>query len=138
MNEALDLAKQCIELAERLHEELEQNKQRDSSKSMRPFITGSHAYGLPNEDSDIDLVIPPLTWNSDLNLLRTNKDGAGVIRYGKLNLIVAPTDEAFRLWQRCNEHLKSMKPVTREFAIRYIESAFNNAGISRFLDNSGE
>lgn len=137
MNEALDLAKQCIELAERLHEELEQNKEQ-VREPMYPFITGSHAYGLPNEDSDIDLVIPPIVFSNDLDLLRLNKDGAGVIRYGKLNLIVAPTDEAFRLWQKCNEHLKSMKPVTREFAVRYIESAFNNAGISRFLDNSGE
>lgn len=117
--------------------EVENDTEAISFEPMYPFITGSHAYGTPYESSDVDLVIPPLTWRNDLELLRINGGEAGVIRYGKLNLIIAPTPEAFHLWQKCNEHLKTIKPVTREFAVRYIESAFKNAGISRFLDNSG-
>ena len=102
---------------------------------MTPFITGSHAYGTPAEYSDIDLVIPPMK-ESEVELLRT-ASSAGIIKYDKLNLIVAPTEEAFHLWEECNNELKAQKPVTRKFAIEFIESKFKNTGIERFLDNSG-
>ncbi len=102
-----------------------------------PFITGSLAYGTPTSDSDIDIVIPPMS-ETDLNLLRTFSEGGAVLRFGKLNIIIAPTEEAFDLWKQCNDKLEAMSPVTRGFAVSYIESAFKSAGIERFIHNSGE
>lgn len=103
---------------------------------MTPFITGSRAYGMPTADSDIDLVIPPMI-DSEVEMLR-NCSCAGIIKYDKLNLIIAPTEEAFYMWKKCNDELVKMKPVSRSFAIGYLERSFKEAGIERFLCNSGE
>lgn len=105
---------------------------------MKPFITGSHAYGAPTAESDVDLVIPPMIPDSLSKLTLYSESGDIPIKYGNLNILVAPTEEAFWLWWKCTETLKSVKPVTREFAISFIERKFSEAGIDRFLYNSGE
>lgn len=105
---------------------------------MKPFITGSHAYGTPTSGSDIDLVIPPMMSN-DLDTLILYSDNIDVpIKYGNINILVAPTEEAFWLWWECTKELKLKSPVTRDYAIEFIECKFQEAGIERFLTNSGE
>ena len=61
---------------------------------MKPFITGSHAYGTPTTESDIDLVIPPMM-SEDLSKLILYSDSTDVpINYGNLNVLVAPTEKS--------------------------------------------
>lgn len=70
---------------------------------MRAFVTGSHCYSLPREDSDVDLVVR-IDWDEAKVLL----DGLGEtiqhdsqhqpITVGKLNLILCYTDEAYCSW----------------------------------------
>ena len=96
---------------------------------MRSFITGSRAYGLPREDSDIDLVV----WVSpvDLHALRAmaekekgwqehSKNGlkeapsnggpeADSLRFGNLNLIAVTWKDAFKAWQKGTERLIARK-----------------------------
>lgn len=56
-------------------------------------IGGSYAHGTPNEKSDLDLVVQ-LT-EEDEGILRRSLGLPewGVVRVGKLNLIVARTDD---------------------------------------------
>jgi len=105
---------------------------------MKPFITGSHAYGTPTSESDIDLVIPPMISESLDKLINYSESGTVPIKYGNLNILAAPNEEAFWLWWKCTRDLTRIKPVTRDFAIEFIETKFKEAGISRFLSNSGE
>lgn len=105
---------------------------------MKPFITGSRAYGTPTAESDVDLVIPPMISQDQHTIVKLSDNLDIPIKYGNLNLIIAPTEEAFWLWWKCTKELKQIKPVTRECAINLIESRFQQAGIDRFLHNSGE
>lgn len=92
------------------------------------FITGSHAYGIPTEESDVDLVM--LVEPETLHLLvalfgdpGTQEDLAlyndlptAQLRVGKLNLIVSTTVRHYRQWLRGTKALKAQAPVTREQA----------------------
>lgn len=98
---------------------------------MKPFVTGSHAYGTPTLDSDIDLVC--LLSKSDyLKLLgKANKDenpklaeyeGADIQRclyFGGLNLIVCKNQTEYNMWKQGTEELKQMAPVDRIDAISH-------------------
>lgn len=61
------------------------------------FITGSHAYGLPNEESDVDLVLylPP---NVSALLTRESETKGIPVRYGNLNLILCDSPEEYDAW----------------------------------------
>ncbi len=63
---------------------------------MDAFLTGSHTYGQPNANSDIDLVIraDPDTKQKLLEL----SGGSFPIKFGNLNLIVAVTDSEYSAW----------------------------------------
>ena len=100
-------------------------------EDMRAFITGSRAYGVPRDDSDLDLVIfaSPAT----LGIIRGLSDKvemdltdepsnegpeAGSFRFGKLNLICVTWKKAFQIWRDGTDYLKSVSPVTREQAVK--------------------
>lgn len=96
---------------------------------MKSFVTGSHAYGTPNENSDIDLVV--LLEGSDTFKLIEHADsnngclnGSGgpddvSLRFGKLNLIVLADEEKFHLWKAATDTLTARRPVTRQEAVDY-------------------
>lgn len=91
------------------------------------FITGSHAYGTPHEDSDIDLVV--LVDGDDSVLLckysEDQKEGDyHTFRYGKLNLILIVDPVRYETWAGGTEQLKLMKPVTREYAVEFFQTLF--------------
>lgn len=92
------------------------------------FITGSHAYGIPHENSDVDLVLymPPDEGNKLYELLKeynyyqgTPYEGACsyCLKIGKLNLIICLAPELYDAWKNGTEQLKQIAPVTRDEAI---------------------
>lgn len=94
---------------------------------MKSFVTGSHAYGTPNENSDIDLVVfvdPNDTFklieHADSNNGCSNGSGGPddvSLRFGKLNLIVLADEEKFHLWKEATDALIGLRPVSRERAV---------------------
>lgn len=87
--------------------------------SKAPFITGSHAYGSPRDDSDIDLVV----WAVG-DTRATLEAGGYPIRFGKLNLILISDDDQWDIWRLGTQALvklhKSRKSaVSREEAVAF-------------------
>ena len=93
---------------------------------MKPFITGSHAYGTPTAESDIDLVLPPMGQTELFKFVLLSDNSEFPIRYGKLNIIVPESKKHFYLWLNCTQELVKKKPVTREYAIEYIQQRFRD------------
>ncbi len=94
--------------------------------SNRPsFITGSHAYGIPRPNSDIDLVVL-VGVNCLRKLCENGQEGSRVLAegdgkafYGKLNLILVTNEREYELWAKGTAELQLRaltKPVTREEA----------------------
>lgn len=99
------------------------------------FLTGSHAYGTPTDDSDVDFVIrvSDSVMLAALFLMRDADDperplSAGgdeprsSYRFGNLNLIVCHTDRNYADWRDGTALLVARKPVTREEAIDVFET----------------
>jgi hypothetical protein len=92
----------------------------------RAFITGSHAYGTPEPDSDIDLCVL-VDSDADRFLWGNAAEGhSGPLRFGKLNLVMFCVKERFTQWRDVTNKLKARAPVTRDEAIE----AFQEAGFS--------
>lgn len=92
------------------------------------FLTGSHAYGRPREDSDIDIcVLADHITRTTLRALCDDetsyptkpgydaRDGES-LRFGRINLIVVPNKAEFEAWRQATEELTVRKPVTRDEA----------------------
>jgi hypothetical protein len=97
------------------------------------FISGSHAYGVPNEDSDIDLVIKVASrevalWlyemlNDDYSGSDTPAYGSISIKHGKLNLICCWDENVYEIWRKGTIQLQSLQnKATREQAIALFEN----------------
>lgn len=99
-----------------------------------PFITGSRVYGIPTEESDIDLVLPP-NGNSDFKKIMVGfSDDQNIpIKYGRLNLILTNELKQWELWLQATNELIAMKPVTREFAIEHITNLFKSHGLAKSI-----
>lgn len=102
--------------------------------NFKAFITGSYAYGTPTNDSDIDLVVYMRQSTAEkLVCFAEMADEEGEdeesdmavlgnsLVFGKLNLICVYDEEEFLLWKKATNHLKKIGPVTRQFAIDYLE-----------------
>jgi len=71
-----------------------------------PFITGSHAYGDPRPDSDIDLVININDSElKDFLIDCSEEENNSVCRFGNLNLVICD-DEQYDTWKHVTEQLK--------------------------------
>ena len=100
-------------------------------ESKSAFLTGSHAYGVPREDSDVDLVI--YTDSSELTKLAAalgttvNDDDTSYpsinIKEGKLNLIVTSEPGEYAAWLSVTRELKKQRPVSREKAVLAFRTA---------------
>ena len=111
------------------------HSQKSKGIEMNSFITGSHAYGIPKPDSDLDLVV--LVSSKEATLLWQQKDeGSKSPRYNKLNLIIFETEkegdvDRYVLWKQINDELIARKPVSREEAVE----AFKASGAAGGFDN---
>lgn len=110
---------------------------------MSAFITGSHAYGEPRPESDIDLVLymtSDAAWAleklSDKPDSKAEEDvidayagmGGKCLRFGKLNLLIFSNKKVYRMWRKGTRLLESkarrQHPVTRGFAIKFLDKLF--------------
>lgn len=88
------------------------------------FLTGSHVYGIPTTESDIDLAI--LVSEETFNFLFDNRDKQPSIRFGSLNLVMFTDLSKFNRWKKVTNELEKQKPVTRDFAIsKFVEAGFD-------------
>lgn len=99
----------------------------------RAFITGSHAYGVPRPDSDVDLVV--LVSKADMDKLTGLADDndeieikypdacCAVLRFGKLNLLATDSIAYYQTWIEGTWELKC-RPLgaTRDEAIQVFQA----------------
>lgn len=87
------------------------------SVDRRAFITGSRAYGVPREDSDLDLVIycDPETARALWALSQQQHPETKKLLLDNVNLVVTTEPEQYAAWERGTEALKS-KPVPADRA----------------------
>lgn len=78
--------------------------------NMKSFITGSHAYGQPTSESDIDLVIY-VDNNTKDRLITLSDNGKMPCRFGTLNLIFATTEEEYATWLLGKISCIAQKPI---------------------------
>lgn len=90
------------------------------------FLTGSQVYGIPREDSDVDLVVlmEPEQAAELADAMGVEVEREQVGRYpslqftvGKLNLIVEADPALFDVWAKGTRLLLDRAPVTREEAV---------------------
>ena len=109
---------------------------------MNAFLTGSHAYGKPNDKSDIDLVI--LVDEVTAARLETHNESGhpSVIRFGKLNLIICTTDAQFAAWKTgtrmCEHKARTEGPVDRERAKELLDKLKEAMGIEFYEQSPSE
>ena len=78
---------------------------------MNGFITGSHAYGAPTEESDVDLVLflDPTASKLLNDLSETRKIP---VRYGDLNLILCHSEAEYLAWKGFTDDMVAKKIST--------------------------
>lgn len=97
------------------------------------ILTGSHAYGTPGPDSDVDLVVfaNRETREKLFELLgpidptkREYPAGDLSLRCGRLNLIVVGDAGHHKEWERGTAQLVARRPVTRAEAVEHLDQVF--------------
>ena len=96
--------------------------------NFKAFVTGSCAYGEPSSKSDIGLVIFVSDRDLDRLLafcpassLEEYSPEQGVsLRFEKLNLLCCTNVTAYEAWKQGTKELKKKSPVTRHFAIKFM------------------
>lgn len=103
---------------------------------MSAFITGSHAYGEPRPDSDIDLVIEASDDLLDeLRDIVGDEYGSGSLRLlcveedtGQRIDLILVRGPAFAAWRAATEELSQSAPVSRDEAVLVIRDHLLGAG----------
>ena len=100
--------------------------------SMKAFITGSRAYGIPREDSDIDLVVA--VNKEDYYKLWDLSDNRDKLVFGRLNLVAFNVDrpeEVMRYegWKAVNDKLVDASRLIGGVAHEQACKAFAEAGV---------
>lgn len=100
---------------------------------MNAFVTGSHAYGKPRPDSNLDLVVlaDDETIGKFAREFDKSVDYGGdslTIRQGAVNLILETSPAKFAAWKFGTEKLIQRMPVTREEAVKEFKSLFSSVG----------
>lgn len=97
------------------------------------FVTGSHAYGAPHAESDVDLVVRATQATANKLLVslfaadegKDYGEGSLCFRAGSLNVIVCLTDERFASWLEGTKALMSLgRPVSRDEAVDHFKGLF--------------
>lgn len=97
---------------------------------MMGFLTGSRIYGVSRPESDLDMVlkVTPLEAklltevqdsgrNDDYGSYGNSPESTS-IRFGRLNLIICFTDEAYHRWLAARSLCRMKSPITRDEAVR--------------------
>jgi len=93
---------------------------------MKAFLTGSHVYGTPNEESDVDLVICTdadtmrkleKLADSDTAVSGDNDHASASVRFGKLNLTIVTNEDEWQAWRLATLALEAEKPVSKGRAV---------------------
>lgn len=99
-------------------------------------LGGSYAYGTPTEKSDVDLVVQ-LTEDDEGTLRRAlGLPEWGVVRIGKLNLIVARTEAQYDTWCEGINQLKRLAPVTRDQAVAHFDKLFDRKNVEQTVNGA--
>lgn len=62
------------------------------------FLVGSHVYGAPRPDSDVDLVVRLAPETAAFLYAIAGQSPDGPLRFGKLNIICALDDAQYEAW----------------------------------------
>lgn len=68
------------------------------------FITGSRAYGQPNAESDVDLVLF-VDGLAAFTLIQQSETKEIPVRYGNLNLILCHSEEEYDAWEKFTQDM---------------------------------
>jgi hypothetical protein len=102
------------------------------------ILTGSHAYGIPTESSDVDLVVL-VDMSTKTKLIELSETGKEPIRFGKLNLIVTTCPDRFLCWKDATNKLINLGvKLTKQQTIEVFDNEFKNKGLSKSDRESGE
>ncbi len=98
-------------------------RRREVIHDTKAFLTGSHVYGAPNDDSDVDVVIfcSKETAKRIQKLLGnqgpSNYDGTvRTVKSGNLQLIMCDNARDMESWRCGTKTLSHVAPVTKEQA----------------------
>lgn len=104
------------------------------SHNTNSFITGSHAYGTPDESSDLDLVVRVDLITADK--IKALAGGKVPIRFGGLNLILATTDAEWAVWKVGTETMRRIgKPIGKKEAKEILDRIREQVGIRDNADS---
>lgn len=100
----------------------------------KSFLTGSRVYGIPHEDSDIDLVVffenrttywqlsefaEPIHPNNHPSA--SDEEAYPSLRFDSLNIIPVFESELYEAWKSGTEFLRDEKPVSKKRAYEVLE-----------------
>lgn len=97
---------------------------------MEAFLTGSHAYGEPTAESDIDLALLMTAEECDIFASGCDEGSwddeygpsdAAAFVFGGLNVIAFTSREQFDAWKTATAELVARRPVRREEAVALIK-----------------
>lgn len=101
------------------------------------FLTGSHVYGVPTSDSDIDLVV--LVSEEDrTKLILCSDTGKIPCKFGVLNLILVTSEEELKAWKLAKDKCLSAKEeskeegISRELSLKIHQEVRESTGTSLF------
>jgi len=101
--------------------------------STQAFITGSHAYGYPTEESDVDLVIYTSDTKVHQLLEEHFKTEKGSLRADKLNIILCKSKVEYDVWLEGTNKLITVAevagPVNKKVATAFLDKLRLKAGI---------
>ena len=112
---------------------------------MNAFMTGSHIYGTPTEDSDVDLVILMLPgdgldfanlFQAEIERGKNNYPGAQFTQ-GKLNIILCTDIEQFEIWEQGTRELQGRRPVAREEAKEHFAKLRAETSVPNEFEDNG-
>jgi len=81
-----------------------------------PFLTGSQVYGIPNESSDIDIVML-VDEETKQKLTEFSDFKCNPVKFRKLNLILVTTYYDYDNWKKAKDECLRLAPRTKQEAI---------------------
>jgi hypothetical protein len=114
-----------------VYEESERQQMKPIISATPAFLTGSRAYGMPTDASDIDIVIliekqalckifelGPVT-EEDMHY--DSAETGVTLRYENLNLIFVASLGQYDAWKKGTLELVKISPVSRDYAVKHFE-----------------
>jgi predicted nucleotidyltransferase len=110
---------------------------------LNAFLTGSHIYGDPGPDSDIDLVIKTdYETFQKLIQLCDQYEGRKSIKFGDLSIICCTSDDEFAMWRLGTSGIERLshrknKPYNKSMAKKILDKLRDLIGIKDRSDSGG-